>query len=247
MKTKILLTITAAFVICGAVFGQSLEQQFQEADAELNRVYKELRSQLNEEQKAELKKSQLTWIKEKDLIVKKAKSENNKIQLLFSITSERANYLKDLLKTKNENLVNNNIIFHDSPDEKEFASKFGIKLVYQSAAWDDPNVVCEAQNKKYRAISKSGSNKIYIFDKRSRLMLGEFSGDAGHLFENDPYLRLHFTRCGKYIYGEKSAHKGLAFTFTHVPSLTVAMKGGTYRSQTIAPIGNNDGFPKSFF
>ena len=54
-KLKILLIILAS---SGCAFAQSLEEQFKSADAELNRVYKDLRSQLNEQQKAELKKSQ---------------------------------------------------------------------------------------------------------------------------------------------------------------------------------------------
>jgi uncharacterized protein YecT (DUF1311 family) len=54
MKFKFLLIVTGAFVLCGMAFGQSLEQQFQEADSELNRVYKEVRLKLNEEEKAEL-------------------------------------------------------------------------------------------------------------------------------------------------------------------------------------------------
>ena len=56
----IYLWIFWTLLVSGTIaLSQSLEEQFQSADAELNRVYKELRSQLNEEQKAELKKSQL--------------------------------------------------------------------------------------------------------------------------------------------------------------------------------------------
>ena len=102
MKIKILLTITAAFVICGAVFGQSLEQQFQEADAELNRVYKKLRSQLNEEQKAELKKSQLAWIKEKDRLAKQDQYNQmliNNLEKLADKKMEKA-YVDDRLTSR---------------------------------------------------------------------------------------------------------------------------------------------------
>lgn len=45
-------------------FAQPIEEQFQAADAELNRVYKELRSKLNEEQKTQLKTLQQAWLKE---------------------------------------------------------------------------------------------------------------------------------------------------------------------------------------
>ena len=55
MKTKTLLVTIVAFAISGAAFAQIWEQKYQQADAELNRVYKELRSNLSEQQKAELK------------------------------------------------------------------------------------------------------------------------------------------------------------------------------------------------
>ena len=56
VKTKILLSAELAMALTGVAFAQDLSDQFQEADAELNRVYKELRSTLNEEQKAALKR-----------------------------------------------------------------------------------------------------------------------------------------------------------------------------------------------
>jgi len=104
MKTKFLLTITVAFAICGAVFAQSLEQQFQEADSELNRVYKELRSQLNDEQKAELKKSQVYWIKEKDKAIGQLQNANEKALLLFEMTKERTAFLNSLSDVSSSNV-----------------------------------------------------------------------------------------------------------------------------------------------
>ena len=66
-KLKVLLII---LVSSGIVLAQSLEEQFKTADAELNRVYKELRSNLNEQQKAELKKVQMAWSARKHAIEK---------------------------------------------------------------------------------------------------------------------------------------------------------------------------------
>jgi hypothetical protein len=101
MKLLTQLVIAATIVaICGMTYAQSLQEQFQSADAELNRVYKELRSQLNDEQKAELKKSQLAWIKEKDRLAKQAGSESNSIKVLVDLTKQRAQKLADKLDSK---------------------------------------------------------------------------------------------------------------------------------------------------
>jgi hypothetical protein len=115
MKTKFLLTITAAFAICGAAFAQSLEQQFQEADSELNRVYKELRSQLNDEQKAELKKSQLAWIKEKDILAKRFQSKIEKYNFLIQNTNNRTLFIKKILGNE-KNSLNQNISIKNDPN-----------------------------------------------------------------------------------------------------------------------------------
>ncbi len=106
MKTKFLLTITAALAICGAVFGQSLEQQFEEADAELNRVYKELRSQLNEEQKAELKKVQIAWLKEKVRLVKEVNTPVEQRRVATNLTIQRTAELRSGFSDAASNAVN---------------------------------------------------------------------------------------------------------------------------------------------
>ena len=92
----IYLWIFWTLLVSGTIaLSQSLEEQFQSADAELNRVYKELRSQLNEEQKAELKKSQLAWIKEKDRLAKKTSSSDQHQQFLTQVTIERTLALRN--------------------------------------------------------------------------------------------------------------------------------------------------------
>ena len=99
------LPIFAIFFAGAIALGQTLEEQFQAADAELNRVYKELRTKLNDEHKAELKKSQLAWIKEKDLLSKNAKSESEKFTILEKITAQRAIYLLSLLNNNKTPIV----------------------------------------------------------------------------------------------------------------------------------------------
>ena len=94
MKTKTLLTTIVAFTICGTAFTQSWEQQYQQADAELNRVYKELRSNLSEQQKAELKKVQLAWLKEKVRLVKEANTPVEQLRVATNLTIQRTAELK---------------------------------------------------------------------------------------------------------------------------------------------------------
>ena len=95
MKTKTLLVIIVAFAaFCGAAFAQGWEQQYQQADAELNRVYKELRSNLSEQQKAELKKVQLAWLKEKVRLVKAANTPVEQLKVATSLTIQRTEELR---------------------------------------------------------------------------------------------------------------------------------------------------------
>ena len=83
-----------AFAICGAAFAQGWEQQYQQADAELNRVYKELRSNLSEQQKAELKKVQLAWLKEKVRLVKEANTPDEQLRVATNLTIQRTAELR---------------------------------------------------------------------------------------------------------------------------------------------------------
>jgi uncharacterized protein YecT (DUF1311 family) len=79
--------------LSGIVFAQSLEEQFQAADAELNRVYKELRSNLNEQQKAELKKVQMAWLKEIYKTADQASTPQQRQRFLTQATLERTQAL----------------------------------------------------------------------------------------------------------------------------------------------------------
>ena len=94
MKTKTLLVTIVAFAIFGSAFAQSWEQKYQQADAELNRVYKELRSNLSEHQKAELKKVQLAWLKEKVRLVKEANTPVEQLTVATNLTIQRTAELR---------------------------------------------------------------------------------------------------------------------------------------------------------
>ena len=96
MKTKTLLVTIVAFAICGSAFAQSWEQKYQQADAELNRVYKELRSNLSEQKKAELKNVQIAWLKEKVRLVKAANTPDEQLRVATNLTIQRTAELKSV-------------------------------------------------------------------------------------------------------------------------------------------------------
>ena len=93
MNNKFLLILAIVFSNTMAL-AQSLEQQFKTADAELNRVYKQLRTTLSERQKAELKKIQLAWLKEKESAVQSVNSANEKIRVATNLTIQRTEELR---------------------------------------------------------------------------------------------------------------------------------------------------------
>ncbi len=94
VKTKILLSAALAMALTGVAFAQDLSDQFQEADAELNRVYKELRSNLNELEKAELKKVQIAWLKDKERAIQAVSSTQEKLRVATSLTLQRTEVLR---------------------------------------------------------------------------------------------------------------------------------------------------------
>ena len=91
---KKLLSAALAMALTGAAFAQDLTDQYQQADAELNRVYKELRSKLSEQQKAELKKVQLSWLKEKVRLVKEANTQDEQLRVATNLTIQRTEELR---------------------------------------------------------------------------------------------------------------------------------------------------------
>ncbi len=156
MKKRLILAIVALLTLCGTVFAQSLDEQFEKADAELNRVYKELRSQLNDEQKAELKKGQLAWIKEKDSLAKLAGSESKSIKVLVDLTKQRAQILAEQLHSRGNSIATNRI-------QRELVPTF--------QEWPDINQIsgfCISGN--FAVVYQAGGN-IFIFDNKSKMLL----------------------------------------------------------------------------
>jgi uncharacterized protein YecT (DUF1311 family) len=77
--------------------GQSLEQQYGQADAELNRVYSDISSKLTDPGKKELQAIQKNWIAERDTAANSATSQDQKYKILTTKTIDRTAALKNML------------------------------------------------------------------------------------------------------------------------------------------------------
>ena len=97
MIMKKLLSAALAIALTGTVFAQSSEQKYQQADAELNRVYKELRALLDPANQKKLKDWQMKWIQKNEKMTKKASDPTDKASLLLEPTQTRLTELEALL------------------------------------------------------------------------------------------------------------------------------------------------------
>jgi len=94
---KKLLSAALAIALTGTAFAQSSEQKYQQADAELNRVYKELRALLDPANQKKLKEWQMKWVNKNDVAIKKASGPADKARLLLEPTQTRLTELEALL------------------------------------------------------------------------------------------------------------------------------------------------------
>lgn len=94
---KKLLSAALAIALTGTAFAQSSEHQYQQADAELNRVYKELRSLLAAANQKKLKDWQMKWVNKNAVAIKKASGPADKARLLLEPTQTRLTELEALL------------------------------------------------------------------------------------------------------------------------------------------------------
>lgn len=99
-RTKFVPALLASILIVAfsaALRAETSDQQFKRADDELNRVYRELRAALTDEQKEELKQSEKLWISERDSLAAAAASQNQRFAILTRSTIERTEALRKTL------------------------------------------------------------------------------------------------------------------------------------------------------
>ncbi len=90
---------------------ECLDQQYQKWDAELNLVYKKIRSKLSVARKAKLKEAQLAWIVFRDKSAEFEASEDEGgsmyslvyVSVMSSLTEQRVENLREILKRMDSN------------------------------------------------------------------------------------------------------------------------------------------------
>jgi len=86
----------------GSSIGLSARSAYIASDAELNAVYKTIRSSLSPENQSKLKDWQMAWIKNKDRMAQKASFSAEKEAMLAEFTKDRLQELQELLTAVEE-------------------------------------------------------------------------------------------------------------------------------------------------
>jgi len=237
--TRFILILPIVFTVLIRTLAAQVptQEQLQSADAQLNKVYQQLKGSLNPEQKQQLKGAQRDWINQRDALV--TANPQNPRGALYQSTVERIAVLQKVFQqVKGEYVVTNS-------NDKGRGSLPGnysppveynkVEPIYQEVSWDSSDVVAEALGTRFRAVSLVGSNKIYVFDVKTRLLFGVIENSAGLMSESDPARLICFSGNQRYIYSQKTSDKGECFQFNEVPSLLTALAGTVYRQQIEGP------------
>ena len=200
------------------------KEQCQQADAQLNQVYQKLRGVLNDAQNLQLKQAQTEWIKQRDHVV--VWDRTNPQKTVYQITKKRVVALKELILLKKD---------------IDFKKTRKIEAVLQEKIWDEKNYIADCLGKKYRIFTVPGSNKIYIFDVKTKLMYGSVENSIGLEAESDPPSSIALCGSEDYIYSKKQANKGDAYQFNYIPELSYIDGGYTYKSELNGPYTDNLG------
>ncbi len=152
--------ITFAFLIGGGICSANsqvpTQWQCQQADAQLNQVYQQLRGTLNDAQKQQLKLEQRAWIKERDNHIRN--NPNDAEGAFHYATEKRINYLK-------------NKIEGIQGDRAESANDLKVSVVPQNFPTDQG---CVSENEDLLIVgcdTQNWTSYALIFDKKSNLLL----------------------------------------------------------------------------
>jgi hypothetical protein len=96
MRTVLVLVFAVTAILKTGVAQVPTQEQCQQADAQLNQVYQQLRGALNDTQKQQLKLAQREWIKKRDALV--AANPRDAQSTLYQITIERVAGLQSALQ-----------------------------------------------------------------------------------------------------------------------------------------------------
>jgi len=258
LKTALAVLISCIVLSISCLAQAVTQEQCQQADAQLNQVYKQLMGVLNDSQKQQLKTAQRQWIKQRDAFV--AENPGNTHGALYQATMQRVTTLQGVLQQVRGQLVDKQIndpIGEDPVSRTRSTALQNNKIepVYQEVNWNTDSVYAEAIGSKYRAISIAGSNKIYIFDKTTRLMYSSVVMNGGEQSEHIPATFLCFCNNENLLfslkYGSGTGYKDTAIQFNQVPSLENVVSWNFYKRAVTGPVvdkNNNIGvciFPHS--
>ena len=116
-----------------------------------------------------------------------------------------------------------------------------IEAVFQAKSWNEKNYISECLGKRYRILSIPGSNKIYIFDVRTKLMYGTVENSAGLEVESKPPSFVALCDNENIIYSKKTANRGGTYQFNYIPDLSLVMNDYIYRSDVDGPYKDEKG------
>ena len=230
-------------VLCSSSAQVPTQEQLQTADAQLNQVYQQLRGSLNDAQKQELKQAQRDWIKKRDVFV--AANPENPQGALYKSTTQRVTALQGALQQVKGQLAVEKA--NDHGGGTAVKGKHGLSAqynkvepIYQEANWENLDIVADVLGTKYRAVSVVGSNKIFVFDVKTKLLYGVIEMSVGMMTEMDPARFICFSGNERYIYSQKTSNKGECFQFNEVPSLLTAFGQNVYMEAVEGPFMDSD-------
>jgi len=113
----------------GSSSGLSARAAYIAWDAELNAVYKKIRSLLSPENQSKLKDWQMAWIKNKDRMAQKASSSAEKEAMLAEFTKDRLQELQELLTAVEED-PERELDFEDSNAHCRYLNANGLNELF---------------------------------------------------------------------------------------------------------------------
>ena len=192
---------------------------------------------LDKASQEQLRSEQRAWIASRDSAISAAATQEDKNRALLRETNKRIQKLQSASNMSEKTQGN----FKDYGFEEGMFPKGGVRTIYQDIAWDSSNVIADAFFGPFRAVTIKGSNRIFIFDRRSRLLFGSIEAGRGPLAENDPPALLAFTASGRFLYSESQGHKTTAYQLSYLPALIPALVGTCYKQEPIGPVHDRDG------
>jgi uncharacterized protein len=237
-KLLLALLIIASALVHSTAAQVPTQEQLQAADGQLNQIYKQLIGTLTEGQKQQLKTAQRQWIKQRDALV--TRNPGNPQGALYQATMQRVAALQGALQQVNGQLTlektNDHGVGTAVKGKHTPSTQYNkVEPIYQEANWENLDVVADVLGTKYRAVSVVGSNKIFVFDVKTKLLYGVIEMSVGMMTEMDPARFICFSGNERYIYSQKTSNKGECFQFNEVPSLLTAFGQNCYMEAVEGP------------